>query len=504
MTIMVDTIRGTLAGLIALACVLAAGACSGGGPTPPASPAAAVAREVPAVREPLTADNRSPVAHDTEIDALTAHSGRLFAATDQWEYQGSPAYGQVLVKNSPGSPWRVFEQTQSTRVQAIDSFAIPADQGLGPGHSLLITQAIVNGRSQLQWLVDGAASFSVANSFALPQGADVRSFGAHESDGTWSVYAGVNPTGILRGTWFKTRHTLVFSPAPEVTAAAPGSIGQKTQKVTAFADCSGALYVTVNTKLYRRNDGALSPGAARWVLVYAEPPVGSFNSGLRGLTCVTHDGAPALLLSTEGTGNIYRLDHLPRGSLAATAPPGAGQTAAGLTLTLDFSPIPAVRQMLADDGVHVPASGSGSVGYVIAAYNNFTTIDTPDGPRQAFGFEWGYQGSCPAVRTCGPAAFGNYAFDAAACFAIRDGNGPASGYALRCLSGPDFKPARPGSLGKGMPIQSGQAFVSIRSITLSPFGNDRVYFGGYDCNFYPADGTAWIASSPLSAVQLTN
>jgi hypothetical protein len=28
----------------------------------------------------------------------------------------------------------------------------------------------------------------------------------------------------------------------------------------------------------------------------------------------------------------------------------------------------------------------------------------------------------------------------------------------------------------------------------------RNYFGGYDCNFYPADGTAWVASSTLNAL----
>jgi hypothetical protein len=489
---------------MALACVFAVGACGGGVPAPAPSPTAVAAREVPATREPLTTDNRSPVAHDTEVDALTAQSGRLFAATDQWEYPGPHGYGQVLVKDSASSPWRVFEQTQSVRVQAIDSFAIPADQGLGPGHSLLITQAIVDGRSELQWLVDGASSFSPANSFALTSpGADVRSFGAHESGGVWSVYAGVNPNGILRGTWSTTRHTLTFSPAPELTAAPPGSPGLKTQKVTAFAECGGALYVTINTRLFRRNDGTLPPGAARWVLVYAEPPVGAFNSGLRGLSCVTHAGAPALLLSTEGTGNIYRLDHLPHGVLDGTTPPGPGQTAAGLTLTLEFAPIPAIRQMLAADGARVPAAGPGSVGYVIAAYNKLTAIDTADGVRQAFGFEWGYQASsCPAARTCGPVAFGGYAYDAAACFAIRT-DGPAPQYALRCLSGPDFTPAKPGSLGHGDPIRAGQAFVSIRSITLSPFGDGRVYFSGYDCNFYPADGTAWIASSPLSAAALT-
>jgi len=51
-----------------------------------------------------------------------------------------------------------------------------------------------------------------------------------------------------------------------------------------------------------------------------------------------------------------------------------------------------------------------------------------------------------------------------------------------------------------MPIRSGQAFVSIRSIVPSPFSHGRIYFGGYDCNFYPADGTAWVASSTLNAL----
>ena len=115
---------------------------------------------VPAVREQLTTNSRSPVVHDNEIMALAPQGGRLFAATDQWEYSGPSAYGQILVKNSASSPWKIFEQTQSTRVQALDSFPIPSDQGLGAGHSLLVTQAIVNGHSEIQWLLDGATSFA--------------------------------------------------------------------------------------------------------------------------------------------------------------------------------------------------------------------------------------------------------------------------------------------------------------------------------------------------------
>jgi hypothetical protein len=447
----------------------------------------------------LTTSSESPVAHDNEVIALAAQSGRLFAATDQWEYSGPSAYGQILVKNSSNSPWTVFEQTQSTRVQAVDSFPIPGDQGLGPGHSLLITQAIVNGRSEIQWLLDGATSFTSGNSYALAStGDDIRSFGAHESGGVWSVYAGVNPTGILRGTWSRTRHTLVFSPVPELTAAPAGSPGLKTQKVTAFADCGGALYVTINTKLYRRNDGTLPPGIARWTLVYQEPPVGAFNSGLRGLTCATHDGSPSLLLSTEGNGDVYRLDHLPRGQLAnsATASPGHGLTR--LVPILEFAPIPAIRQMLDTQGTTVPASGQGSISYVIAAYNNFENIKAGGITRQFFGFEWGYQGGCPPKRTCGPTAFGTVTYDAAACFAVRTYDGRSPAYVLRCLSGPGFTP----SARAASPIRSGQAFVSIRTIKPSPFGDGRLFYGGYDCNFYPADGTAWVGSSTLRAVHL--
>src|SRR5580658_7284611 len=43
----------------------------------------AAAYAVPALREPLTTDAASPVAHDTETDALVEHDGRLYATTDQ-------------------------------------------------------------------------------------------------------------------------------------------------------------------------------------------------------------------------------------------------------------------------------------------------------------------------------------------------------------------------------------------------------------------------------------
>ena len=91
-------------------------------------------------------------------------------------------------------------------------------------------------------------------------------------------------------------------------------------------------------------------------------------------------------------------------------------------------------------------------------------------------------------------------FDGAACFAIRTDRGSTEHYAIRCLSGRGFTPS--GTVSN--PIRAGQAFVSIRTITPSPFGDDPLHFGGYDCNSHPADGTALVGSAPLDAIGLDN
>lgn len=492
-------------GLLALLASGVAAGCSSAatssGSSSRAPRASAYSADVAAQSEAYTTDQTSPVIHDTETNALVPQGNRLFAATDQWEYPGPDAYGQVLVKDQANGSWRVFEQTQGLRVQALDSFLIPSRQGVGGGRSLLVTQAALNGRSVVQWALDGAPAFSPVDSYALSSASDdVRAFGAHEADGQWAVYAGVNPTGILRGMWSPSSHTLVFDPTPELTVPS-GKPGVPAQKVTGFADCGGALYATINTTLYRRNDGNLPAGIARWVPLYREASVGAHNSGLRGITCITHESSPSLLVSTEGNGDVYRFDHLPRGQIdvAASSRPESGVS---LVHTLEFAPIPAIRQMLSTTGTSVPPSGAGSIGYVIAAYNNgdFQTLELDGKTRQIFGFEWGYVGSCPQTRACGPQAFGSIHFDAHACFAIRTPSKSSQTYQTHCLSGPDFTPS--GTVSN--PIRAGQAFVSIRTIVPSPFGDGRLYYGGYDCNFHPADGTAWVGTSTLNAIHVGN
>ena len=198
---------------------------------------------------------------------------------------------------------------------------------------------------------------------------------------------------------------------------------------------------------------------------------------------------------------MYRFDDLPRGQLQPPCARAPDRSPDGLVQTLEFRPVPAIRQMLATQGRVLPATGQGSIVYVIAAYNNgdFQTIKMGGVDRQVFGFEWGYLGSCPTMENCGPIASGTVHFNASACFAIRTDQGNRR--PIRCVvsGGATMPPSSQVS----KPIRSGQAFVSIRSIVPATFADGQIYFGGYDCNFYPADGTAWVASSSVGALDLT-
>ena len=107
--------------------------------------------------------------------------------------------------------------------------------------------------------------FSSRDSFALPLDVtDVRSFGAHESGGTWSVYAGVEPTGVLRGTWSKSQHTLIFSPVPELSVLTRNRGARSDPEGHRLCRLRWGALRDHQHQLYRRNDGALPPGVSRW------------------------------------------------------------------------------------------------------------------------------------------------------------------------------------------------------------------------------------------------
>ena len=134
--------------------------------------------------------------------------------------------------------------------------------------------------------------------------------------------------------------------------------------------------------------------------------MGPFNSGLRGISCVSHGrGHPHCSFLTEGTGDVYRLDHLPTGQLPDTGTVSLSHPYPGMVSTLEFTPATAIRHLLATEGTTVPATGRGSIDYVIAAYNNFETMQINGSTRQLFGLEFGFSAGRPKAQICAPSGF---------------------------------------------------------------------------------------------------
>lgn len=432
---------------------------------------------VPGRLEPVGGPGQA-AAGATETVHLVSHGDRLFAATGFWT-SPSPQGGSVLVKDRSDGPWQVALQTESLRVTALESFVVPASSNRGTAVPVLLTHGRIGGVSQLRWLVGDDAAFD--GSFPVGGATtDVRSFGGRAEGDEYAFYAGTRPGGMLRGVWDAGARTIRWSSQTELTTTEPDG---SPPRFAGMADCGGAMYATANVQLWRRNDGDLPSGTPRWSLMYQAPPVGDANTGLRGLTCVDHRGQPSLLVAREGSGQILRFDGLPSGTVTGLLPTPAVDAEA--------------RQVIGDGlrawGHDVPTTGTGSVNYVIPAYNEMLEVPqpAPGGPKTwLVGVEFTYLGgACPAGRTClGP-------YEASACLMIRTESGDDDPiWGLRCLGGPEMSPAGTSS----RPVTRGAAFVATRTIRPSPWENGRLYLGGYDANSIPSTGTAWVATTSLA------
>ena len=125
------------------------------------------------------------------------------------------------------------------------------------------------------------------------------------------------------------------------------------------------------------------------------------------------------------------------------------------------------------------------------AYNEFLPVHAEHGSTHLTGLEWAYfGGGCPSGRTCLP----QRNFDTEACYLIRTAARNEVDYEMGCLGG-ELTPSGP----RGVPVMAGQAYVAVRTARVSPWNPRTLYFGGYDANFVPATGTAWVATAPVAA-----
>lgn len=475
---------------VALAALTALAGCGGSSAGPPVSPSPTPTPTVVAPPGPApdtvsiaaTLDAQplgDPV--NTETLFLVKHGQRLFASTGQWTVpQARLTGGQVLVKSSTTAPWTEVLRGAVVRLSALKSIAVPVRYTGGRPTKVLLTITRdlpdPDAPPTLRWLIDEETSFGNAFTLPRPAKATIRAYGAHDDGSSFAFFTAATDLGIVRGAWNEATRTIDWSGVPELTfAAIDDPSGETVTK--SFASCGGALYAGVERSIYRRTDGTLASGQPRWSEVYTA--VDAQGSGLRGLTCPPDADGATMLASVEGNGNILRFDNLTR------SPPTGGR----LTPVVEASVRDVIRNGLAVLGSSLPTSGRGSVGYVIAAYNDFLPLDAGAG-RVAYGVEWAYEGSnaCPATRVCAETAD----FDTAACFVIRTG-GATPTHSLRCLSGSAFLPRPSGAT----PMTAGEGFVAIRTIAPSPWSPNEYYFGGYDANSIASIGTAWAARASL-------
>jgi hypothetical protein len=114
---------------------------------------------------------------------------------------------------------------------------------------------------------------------------------------------------------------------------------------------------------------------------------------------------------------------------------------------------------------------------VLGSYNDFCPVADPVTGETVhlFGFQAVVSGEMALSSK------GNYYPGAMYAFRTADGS-----YSVREING-TYSPGKP-------------ALIAARTFALSPFGDNRLFVGGNDTNFYLSTDMAWIFSADLSVV----
>ena len=269
----------------------------------------------------------------TEIRALVAHAGKLFAGNGYWTDQPGPEGfqgPQILILDRPGGRWRVdhtFEGRMSNgrprnlTVGAMGEVNFATDgngEPLAKPVSILLASTWEFTDDDRVFARDDATGAWTAATLAYDEripGAhqrmtQIHSFGFHRDrvTGTDYAFAGQRPRGIFSGVY---ERRIRWSQGPELDISAiavsefRGMSGSG--RVTSFAECNDRLYASVGHQIYERIDGA----APHWRTIYTKSGPGYAQSGLRGPTAVPGRSGEGqtLIAGIEGAApRIVRID----------------------------------------------------------------------------------------------------------------------------------------------------------------------------------------------------
>lgn len=408
----------------------------------------------------------------TELHALAAFDGRLFAANGYWmdTEKASPALpgAQVLRLDDANSQWEVdLELTDRASsgmrkyqaISTLNKIRFTMDQRrhqlARPVELLLAGVWKRDIGLDVFWRASGAGFYrwsraTIPGQEAALRGTKVRAFILHKDQitGDEIVFAGAS-NGIFTGKYDAERQNIAWEAQPEWHADVANRPSAAT-RIASFAECNGKLYATEHGAIYERSDGS-SPS---WKKIF-ETTVHLQSdrvTGFRGLTCIRDSSKLLndLLVGVEDNpSRIYRID------------PGSADQSGYYEAALELDVSAFLTKALGTEAT-----------YAIVAYNDMT--EYPDS-----------SGTCPyllvGLETVTPqttAWFGEQHFDPHAYYLLRDCRG---NYALRVIRDRQIEPE--------------PQLVATRTFAVTPFQSDppgTVYAGGFDANYNPVHNTAWL------------
>jgi hypothetical protein len=407
----------------------------------------------------------------TELRAIVALGGKLYAANDYWQDSeinnpGLPG-PQIYRLDSPGGQWQVEYELPKTMVgrwgvreyQALSNLAkvsFTKDKDghtIAPAAELLVAGVFSRGTGIDVFLRSPSGRWSydpIPPQSYLPRGAQIRPFAVHTDSvtGAEMIFAGSGDV-IFSGKYNARTQTIEWNAYPDWLGPTPGknNIQSHGGRITGLTECEGKLYAA-GRDVYEREDGPQPNWKSTFTLPRGETAANL--RGFSGLTCASGpSGRPTLFSSFQGaSADIVRID------LDRTGARGSVE-------------------------LNVPEFLSGvlrtEATTAIVAYNDMTIYPTADlaCPSLLMGF---------SVHTPNePETFASTRKYPGAGFLVR---GCKGNYTVQWVQDPS--------------LQTIPKLVAVRAITVSPFAQDpagTIYAGGFDAGNAPARGvhnTAWL------------
>jgi len=409
----------------------------------------------------------------TEIMHLTSHQGTLFGGTGYWMSSGDFRAAEVVRLDCPFCDWFIdgVPSYYAGRVEVLKSIQWTTDTH---GRRLASPVNKIYGTFYIQWQGKGTCGMAGRNDATRAWSTQTywekgpwqtnyfsaRAMALHSDTVTGKdvLLVSTGMDGIVGG---------LYDPSQSISVKFPDSTESGPTATRPLSICvhDGKAYFSASSWIKRRTDG----NHPSWHTVFDmgdvdDQTVDEAVGGIRGLSGIGSSMLFSWVPNSNSAGCMYRLDKSGNG--------------------FSHHAESCVRQVAADflgkNHLGQPALTT----FVISAYNDILDIPDKDGhgAKQIIGYEvllYSYSAhQFPVAPQIATTAGGKrIAYYAGAGYMIRHS---ATHYEGREVFERRYDPS-----------YMYPALVAVRAYALSPFGDNDIYMGGYDCNHYQSKNNAW-------------